>query len=34
MIAKRYDDELIKEAISIGLIQDVNNDDSNEEDEF
>lgn len=31
---KKADEEFIKEAISIGLIQDVNNDDSNEEDEF
>lgn len=28
------DEELIKKAASIGLIEDVNNDDSNEEDEF
>lgn len=31
---KKADEEFIKKAISIGLIQDVNNDDSNEEDEF
>ena len=31
---KNADEEFIKKAISIGLIQDVNNDDSNEEDEF
>lgn len=31
---KKADEEFIKKAISVGLIQDVNNDDSNEEDEF
>lgn len=31
---KKADEEFIKKAISIGLIQDVNNDDSNEEDDF
>lgn len=31
---KKADGEFIKKAISIGLIQDVNNDDSNEEDDF
>ena len=28
------DEELVKKAVSIGLIEDVNNDDSNEEDDF
>lgn len=31
---KKDDEELIKKAASIGLIEDVNNDDSNEEDDF
>lgn len=31
---KKADEEFIKKAISIGLIEDVNNDDSNEEDDF
>lgn len=31
---KKEVDEFVKKAISIGLIQDVNNDDSNEEDDF
>ena len=31
---KKSDEEFIKKAISIGSIQDVNNDNSNEEDEF
>lgn len=31
---KKYDEELVKKAASIGLIEDVNNDDSNEEDDF
>ena len=32
MTSKEF--ELIKKAASIGLIEDVNNDDSNEEDDF
>lgn len=31
---KKDDEELVKKAASIGLIEDVNNDDSNEEDDF
>lgn len=31
---KKDDEELIKKAASIGLIEDVNNDNSNEEDDF
>ena len=31
---KKDDEELIKKATSIGLIEDVNNDDSNDEDDF
>lgn len=31
---KKTDEEFIKKAISIGLIEDVNNDDSDEEDDF
>lgn len=31
---KKDDQELVKKAASIGLIEDVNNDDSNEEDDF
>lgn len=31
---KKDDEELVKKAISIGLIEDVNNDDSDEEDDF
>lgn len=31
---KKDDEELAKKAASIGLIEDVNNDDSNEEDDF
>ena len=31
---KKDDEELVKKAASIGLIEDVNSDDSNEEDDF
>lgn len=31
---KKADEEFIKKAISIGLIEDIYNDDSNEEDDF
>lgn len=31
---KKDDEELVKKAASIGLIEDVNNEDSNEEDDF
>lgn len=31
---KKNDEELVKKADSIGLIEDVNNDDSNKEDDF
>lgn len=31
---KKADEELVKKAASIGLIKDVNNDNSNEEDDF
>ncbi len=31
---KKDDEELVKKAISIGLIEDIYNDDSNEEDDF
>lgn len=31
---KKDDEQLVKKAASIGLIEDVNNDDSNEEDDF
>lgn len=31
---KKDDEELVKKAASIGLIEDVNNDDSNDEDDF
>ena len=31
---KKDDEELIKKATSIGLIENANNDDSNEEDDF
>lgn len=33
-VFKKDDEELVKKAASIGLIEDVNNDDSNEEDDF
>lgn len=33
-MTKKDLDEFVKKAASIGLIEDVNNDDSNEEDDF